>query len=156
MKNKSKPVEQRKSQGEIILFQADDGQTKVQVRLEENTVWLTQKTLSNLYQISVSSVNEHLTHIYEEGELSPEATIRKFRIVRTEGKRDISRIIEHYNLEAILAVGYRVRSNRGTQFRQWAIRVCRGHQTEISKISICYEIYRSAGSNTGSTVLCLY
>ena len=76
--------------------------------------------MAELYQVSVPSVNEHLAHIFDEGELAPEATIRKFRIVQTEGKREVTRAVDHYNLEAILAVGYRVRSPRGTQFRQWA------------------------------------
>ncbi|MBU0690720.1 virulence RhuM family protein, partial [bacterium] len=76
--------------------------------------------MAELYQVSVKTVNEHLINIYDEEELDPTATIRKFRIVQTEGQRKVSRTIDHYNLEAILAVGYRVRSLRGTQFRQWA------------------------------------
>jgi hypothetical protein len=76
--------------------------------------------MAELYQISVKTVNEHLVNIYSEGELSPEATIRKFRIVQTEGARRVSRMVDHYNLDAILAVGYRIRSTRGTAFRQWA------------------------------------
>lgn len=91
--------------GEIILFQANDGQTKIQVRFEEKSVWLSQKSLAELYQVSVPSVNEHLAHIFDEGELAPAATIRKFRIVQTEGKREVTRTVDHYNLEAILAVG---------------------------------------------------
>lgn len=106
--------------GEIVLFQSEDGHTKIQVRFEDKTVWLSQRNIADLFQVSVSSVNEHLTHIFDEGELSPESTIRKFRIVQTEGKREVTRTVDHYNLEAILAVGYRVRSHRGTQFRQWA------------------------------------
>ncbi len=76
--------------------------------------------MADLYQVSVKTINEHIVNIYDEAELSPDATIRKFRIVQTEGKREVTRIVDHYNLEAILAVGYRVRSQRGTQFRQWA------------------------------------
>ncbi len=108
------------TKGEIILFQSNDGHTKIQVRLEEKSVWLTQKSLADLYQVSVSSVNEHIAHIFDEGELAPEATIRKFRIVQIEGKREVTRVVDHYSLEAILAIGYRVRSTRATQFRQWA------------------------------------
>lgn len=107
-------------QGEIILFQSIDGQTKVQVRFEDNNVWLSQKMIAELYQVSIPTVNEHLTHIFDEEELIPQATIRNFRIVQTEGKREVTRTVDHYNLEAILAVGYRVRSSRGVQFRQWA------------------------------------
>jgi hypothetical protein len=106
--------------GEIILFQAQDGHTKVQVRVEDNSVWLSQKAMADLYQVALSSINEHLTHIYEEGEWTEGATLRKFRIVQIEGKREVTREVDHYSLEAIIAVGYRVRSHRGTQFRQWA------------------------------------
>ncbi len=106
--------------GEIILFQSNDGHSKIQVRFEDKNVWLSQKNLAELYQVSVPSINEHITHILEEGELTSEATIRNFRIVQIEGKREVTRTVEHYNLEVILAVGYRVRSPRGTQFRQWA------------------------------------
>ncbi len=113
-------MSKQQPKGEIILFQADNGHTKIQVRVVEKTVWLSQKNMSELYQVSVKTINEHIVNIYNEGELTPEATIRKFRIVQTEGKREVARTIEHYNLEAILAVGYRVRSHRGMQFRQWA------------------------------------
>lgn len=105
---------------ELVLYQTEDGRTRIQVKLEGTTVWLTQALIAELFQITVPTVNEHLRGIYSDGELSPEATIRKFRIVRLEGKREVAREIEHYNLDAILAVGYRVRSHRGTQFRQWA------------------------------------
>lgn len=106
--------------GEIILFQANDGHTKIQVRFGEKSVWLSQKNLAELYQVSVKTISEHIVNIYDEGELAPDPTIRKFQIVQTEGKRNVTRAVEHYNLEAILAVGYRVRSSRGIQFRQWA------------------------------------
>jgi hypothetical protein len=105
-------------EGQLLIYQ--DGATRLQVRLEGQTVWLPQRLLAELYQVSVKTVNEHLINIYNEGELDREATIRKFRIVQREGARDVSRNIERYNLDAILAVGYRVRSARGTVFRQWA------------------------------------
>jgi len=105
---------------EFLLYQTEDGLARVHIRLFENNVWLTQKQLADLYQTGVPSISEHLTNIFREGELDPEATVRKFRTVRTEGKRSISRIIDHYSLPVVLAVGYRVRSARGTQFRQWA------------------------------------
>jgi len=98
----------------------EDGAARLQVRLEGQTVWLSQRIMADLYQVSVKTVNEHLVNIYAEGELEQEATIRSFRIVQREGSRDVSRVVEHYSLEAILAVGYRVRSHRGTSFRQWA------------------------------------
>jgi hypothetical protein len=106
---------------EIILYQTEDGRTRIQCWFENETVWLTQALIADLFQKDVRTINEHLVNIFVEGELRREATIRKFRIVRTEGKREVAREIEHYNLDAILAVGFRVRSHRGTQFRQWAI-----------------------------------
>ena len=105
---------------EIILYQTDDGRTRIQCRFENETIWLTQALIAELFQKDVRTINEHLGNIYDEGELEREATLRKFRIVRTEGVREVARNIEHYSLSAILAVGYRVRSVRGTQFRQWA------------------------------------
>jgi len=93
---------------------------RLQVRLEGQTAWLSQRVIAELYQVSVKTVNEHLGNIYDEGELDAEATVRSFRIVQREGARDVPRTVEHYNLDAVLAVGYRVRSARGTAFRQRA------------------------------------
>lgn len=106
--------------GEILLYQTEDGRTRIECRFENDTLWLTQALMAQLFQVTVPTVNEHLKGLYNDGELRQEATIRKFRIVRSEGSRHVTREIEHYNLEAILAVGFRVRSHRGTQFRQWA------------------------------------
>ncbi len=97
---------------DIILYQTEDGRTRIQCRLENETVWLTQKLMAALFQIGVGTVNHHLKAIFAEGELVPEATIRRYRIVQTEGGREV----EHYSLVAILAVGFRVRGHRGTQF----------------------------------------
>jgi len=105
-------------EGQLLIYQ--DGALQVQVRIDGQTVWLTQRLMAELYQVSVKTVNEHLVNIYAEQELDSSATIRKFRIVQTEGARQVSRMVDHYNLDAILAVGYRVRSARGTAFRQWA------------------------------------
>ena len=104
--------------GQMLIYR--DGSLNLQVRLDGQTVWLTQRLIAELFQVTVPTVNEHLRNISEEGELDAGATIRKFRIVQTEGGRQVSRDVEHYNLDVILAVGYRVRSPRGTQFRQWA------------------------------------
>lgn len=104
----------------IIMYQSDDGKFKIDVRVEDETVWLTQRGISELYQKGVNTINEHIKNIYNEGELSEESTIRKNRIVQTEGNRQVERDVSFYNLDMILAVGYRVRSQRGTQFRQWA------------------------------------
>lgn len=106
--------------GELLVYVGDDGAVHVHARLAEGTVWLTQKLMADLYGKDVRTVNEHLKNIYEEGELDPEATIRKFRIVQTEGNRSVFRLVDHYSLAAIVAVGYRVRSTQGTRFRQWA------------------------------------
>lgn len=105
---------------EVVLYQTGDRRTRIDVRLADGTAWLTQAQMAELYQVTVPTVNVHLTNIYEEGELAGDRTIRNYLIVRTEGNRQVSRSVQHYNLEAILAVGYRVRSPRGTQFRQWA------------------------------------
>ena len=115
MENKPAPVP---PEGQLLIYQ--DGSLRVQVRIDGRSVWLTQRLMAELYHVSVKTVNEHLVNIYAEKELDPAATIRKFQIVQTEGTRQVSRIVDHYNLDAILAVGYRVRSTRGTAFRQWA------------------------------------
>ena len=104
----------------ILLYQTGDGRQRIEVRLENETVWLSQRLLAELFHKDVRTINEHIKNIYGEGELLPEATIRKFRIVQTEGKRRVSRTVDFYDLDVIIAVGYRVRSHRGTQFRQWA------------------------------------
>ncbi|OPY56054.1 MAG: hypothetical protein A4E49_00319 [Methanosaeta sp. PtaU1.Bin112] len=104
----------------ILFYQTEDGKSRIQVRLQDGTVWLNQRLLAELYQVSVPTINEHISTIYSDHELSPEATIRKFLIVRTEGSRRVERLIDFYRLEMILAVGYRVRSHRGVQFRRWA------------------------------------
>jgi hypothetical protein len=106
--------------GEFLLYQTEDGRTRIRCRFENENVWMTQALIAELFQVTVPTVNEHLKGIFGEGELPGGTTIRKFRIVRFEGARQVTREIEHYNLEAILAVGYRVRSPRGTAFRQWA------------------------------------
>ena len=116
--------------GQFILFETDEGQTKVECRFETETLWLTQNLIAELYQKSVPTINEHLSNIYSEGELEQNATIRNFRIVRKEGAREVARDVAHYNLEAILAVGYRVRSKQGTQFRQWATRTLQEYLTK--------------------------
>jgi hypothetical protein len=104
----------------ILLYQTEDGRTRIQCRLEDETIWLTQIQLAELFQTSVPNINLHLKAIYAEGELAEQATIKSYLIVRSEGARQVTRPVLHYKLEAILAVGYRVRSHRGTQFRQWA------------------------------------
>jgi hypothetical protein len=105
---------------ELLLYQTEDGQTRVQVRLEGETVWLSQKQLAELFEKDVRTINEHIQNIYKEGELQTDPTIRNFRIVQMEGGREVERDIAFYNLDVVISVGYRVRSHRGTQFRIWA------------------------------------
>lgn len=104
----------------IIIYQTDSGKTRLEVRLHDETVWLTQKLMSELFQKDVRTINEHIKNVYEEGELMPESTIRKFRIVQTEGTRQVGRLMVFYNLDMIISVGYRVKSSVATRFRQWA------------------------------------
>lgn len=113
--------------GEFLVFQSADAQTRVQVRLTDGALWLTQRQMADLYQKDVRTVNEHLKNVYADGELTPDATIRKFRIVAPEGARNVERLVDHYNLDAVLHVGYRVRSPRGAQFRQWATETLKGY-----------------------------
>ncbi len=107
-------------QSSIVLYQTEDGNARIQCRFENETIWLTQQHLAELFQTTIPNINIHLKGIYADGELEEAATIKSYLIVREEGSRRVSREVMHYSLPAILAVGYRVRSHRGTQFRQWA------------------------------------
>ncbi len=106
--------------GELLVYRSEDGQIKLEVRLENETVWLTQKMMAELFQVGVNTINYHIKEIYECGELDREATIRKFRIVRMEGRRQVARQVDFYNLDMIISVGYRVKSLIATRFRIWA------------------------------------
>lgn len=105
---------------QIIIYQTESGDTKLEVRLENETVWLSQKLMAALFQTTVANINIHLKNIFEEGELDMKATIKDFLIVRIEGSREVNRTIEYYNLDAIISVGYRIKSSVATRFRQWA------------------------------------
>lgn len=105
---------------EIIIYQSEDGETRVDVKFTGETVWLSQQQMADLYQSSRSNVVEHIQHIYEEGELDEASTCRKFRQVRQEGSRQVSREIPFYNLDMIISLGYRIRSVIATHFRKWA------------------------------------
>ena len=111
---------EEKEKSNIIIYQSEDGQTHIEVRMDEDTVWLTQQQMSALYQTSRTNVVEHIKHIYEDGELVEEATCRKIRQVRQEGTRMVEREIPHYNLDMIISLGYRINSIQATHFRQWA------------------------------------
>jgi hypothetical protein len=115
----------RNSTAEFLIFTGQAGEQSIEARYEDETVWLSQKLMAELFAVDVRTVNEHLKNIYDSGELQREATIRKFRTVQTEGSRQVARNVDFYNLDAIISVGYRVNSVRATQFRQWATQVLR-------------------------------
>ncbi|MEM9460086.1 MAG: RhuM family protein [Myxococcota bacterium] len=108
------------NESEILLYRTEDGRIRVNVRFEGETAWLTQANIAQLYQTTPQNITMHITAVYEEGELSEEATCKKYLQVREEGGRRVQRSLKHYSLPVILAVGYRVRSAIGTAFRQWA------------------------------------
>jgi hypothetical protein len=108
------------NKSQIIIYTTEKGETKLEVRLENETVWLTQKQMAVLFQTTIPNINMHLKNIYDEGELASKSTIKDFLIVRLEGKREVSRNIEYYNLDAVISVGYRIKSQVATRFRQWA------------------------------------
>lgn len=113
----------RNSTAEFLTFELQSKQDSIEVRYEDETIWLTQRMMSELFDVAVPTINEHLKNIYSTGELDREATIRKFRIVQTEGTRKVEREVDHYNLDAVISVGYRVNSIKATEFRRWATQV---------------------------------
>ena len=117
-------------QNNIILYTTPDGNINVQVQLEDGTFWLTQKRMAELFDVDVRTINEHLQNIFKSGEIKKEATIRKIRIVQQEGSREVSREVDFYHLDAIIAVGYRVNSYQATQFRIWATNTLREYITK--------------------------
>lgn len=108
------------NKSQLIIYQTEKGETKLEVRLENETVWLTQKLMAELFQTTIANINIHLKNIFNEGELDSKATIKDFLIARLEGNREVNRSIEYYNLDAIISVGYRIKSTIATRFRQWA------------------------------------
>ena len=113
----------RNSTAEFLTFELQSKQNSIEVRYEDETIWLTQRMMSELFDVSTKTINEHLQNIYASGELDREATTRKFRIVQTEGTRQVNREVDHYNLDAVISVGYRVNSIKATEFRRWATQV---------------------------------
>lgn len=113
----------RNSTAEFLIFTQQSGESGIEVRYEDGTIWLTQKLMAELFDVTTANVNIHLKNIYEEKELVQNLTIKEFLIVKKEGERQVSRSVDHYNLDAIISVGYRVNSKRATQFRQWATQV---------------------------------
>ncbi|MDR3188473.1 MAG: virulence RhuM family protein, partial [Prevotellaceae bacterium] len=109
-----------KERDNFLIYSTSNNDVRVDVYLHNETVWLTQKTMAALFDVEVNTINYHLKEIYKTGELQQDATIRKIRIVQTEGSREVSREVDFYNLDAIISVGYRVNSAKATQFRIWA------------------------------------
>lgn len=116
--NNNLPMEENK--GDIVIYQSENGDTKIDVRFQDETVWLTQAQMEELFGSSHANVVEHIKNIYAEGELDEESTCRKFRQVRREGNRDVTRDVLYYNLDMIISLGYRIKSSIATQFRRWA------------------------------------
>lgn len=115
----------RNSTAESLIFSAQSGGDGLEVRYEDETIWLSQKLMARLFDVNVRTVSEHLGNLYDSGEIERGATLRKFRTVQTEGSREVTHEVDHYNLDAIISVGYRVNSVRATQFRQWATGILR-------------------------------
>ena len=122
-----KKLQIRNSTAEFLIFTRQAGEDGIEVRVAEETVWLTQKLMAALFEVTVPTVNEHLANLYAQGEISGPATIRNFRTVQKEGAREVARNMDFYNLDAIIAVGFRVNSARAIQFRQWATGVLRDY-----------------------------
>lgn len=118
-------ADKQKNQSDFILYTSPDGDVNVEVTVKDETVWLTQKAMGHLFGVAKSTISEHLSNVYDTGELQKVATVRKFRTVQTEGEREVTRNLEYYNLDAIISVGYRVNSSEATQFRIWATNVLR-------------------------------
>ena len=123
-------MDKNKSKGEIIIYTSEDGKISLDTKLENNTIWLTQKDMAELFGVKTPAINKHLNNIYQEGELSQDATISILEIVQKEGKRNVKRQTAFYNLDAIISVGYRVNSSRATQFRIWATNVLKEYLTQ--------------------------
>ncbi len=119
-KRRSKQGNAMSEQQQFLIYQSEDGATRIDVMLDAETLWLSQKQLTELFGKAKGTISEHIKHIFEDGELTPVATVRLFRTVQPEGGRDVAREVEHYNLDMVLALGFRVRSPVGVRFRQWA------------------------------------
>ncbi len=117
-------------ENKLIVYQTDDGAIALRADAEQETVWATQKQLAEVFGVNVPTINEHIKNIFQTGELEEKPTIRKFRIVQKEGKREVARNIDHYNLDMIISVGYRVNSKTATNFRKWATKTLKQHITQ--------------------------
>ena len=129
MTDKKKNLPIHSSAAEYLTFVAATGESDAsyEMRYEDENIWLTQKMMAALYDVGLPTINEHIKKIYSDGELTEEATIRKFRIVQTEGARQVNREVTHYNLQLIIAVGFKVNNQRAVQFRKWAGQIVKDH-----------------------------
>ena len=132
--------------GDIIMYQTEDGQTKIDVRMEDETAWLTQAAMAELFQTTKQNISLHINNAFDEGELSPEATVKEYLTVQTEGERTVKRNVNYYNLDVIISVGYRVKSLRGTQFRRWALEVLREYL--VKGFSMNDDLLKKAGGGS--------
>ena len=128
---------------EIIIYQTDDGRTKIDVRMEDETVWLSQAQMADLFQATKQNISLHLNNAFKEGEIEPSATVKDYLTVQQEGTREVNRSIKYYNLDAIISVGYRVKSLRGVQFRRWATAVLREYL--VKGFSMNDDLLKKAG-----------
>lgn len=123
MSDSNNKIQIRNSTAEFLIFTSQSGEKSIEARFEDETIWLSQKLLAELFDVGINTINYHLKEIYKLEEIEENRTIRKFRIVQTEGNRQVERMVDFYNLDAIISVGYRVNSVRATQFRQWATQI---------------------------------
>lgn len=139
MGNKQIEVKMNKDEldNKIVIYQAEDGKTQLDVKLENETVWLTQAQMTELFQTTKQNISLHINNIFEEGELNSKATVKEYLTVQHEGKRTVRRKVKYYDLDVIISVGYRVKSIRGTRFRQWATSVLRDYLIRGYAINQC-------------------
>ena len=129
--------------GQILLYKTPDGESRIEVRLQNETVWLSLDQMAELFQRNKSTISRHIKNVFEEGELQPEATVAFFATVQTEGKRKVERDIAYYDLDMIISVGYRVHSYRGVQFRMWATGVLKEYI--VKGFALNDELLKNAG-----------
>ena len=152
----------RSSAAEYLTYIAASGEQGIEIRYEDENVWLTQKMMAKLYDVELSTINEHIKTIFKDNELLEDSTIRNFRIVQKEGNREVTREVKHYNLQMIIAVGFKVNNERAVQFRKWANRIVKDFtirrsipicKTHISFFSICSIINNFCSSRTSYSIM---
>ena len=138
MKKKKEEINIRSSAAEYLTYVASvgDQQDSVEMRYEDENIWLTQKMMATLYDVGLPTINEHIKKIYADSELEETATIRNFRIVQTEGSRQVARDTKHYNLQMIIAVGFKVNSERAVQFRKWVNQIAKDYTIKLNFLRV--------------------